>query len=552
MADARVTVSGDASGATSALQDTANATGAATEKFRLLSEGVQKAASMALQFAKDSVKAYMESERVTRQLQRATGELSDAFEKQAQILSRENAVDDDVIKKQQTLLAQWGAAPKDIGAATQAILDYAAATGKDAVGATQDLIQSVEMGGGALKRIGVQFDATGKRTEDLRRATDALAKKFAGASKANADTLEGRVDQVKNAFGDLQKAFGGMVEKFDQKTGALKTLAEMLHKIGLGAAIAYDTVSGLLSLKGGSGKGLMLNVAEQFQKAALANMGGGAAAITQPTPIGGGDNTTSYGRQQAAAGPSGADILKGAFSENEKELFGSIEVGEVGALQYQKDLIRKRYDILADDADIKDGIRKMEAQHAQQALEAAQKEAAKWAQMGETLGASFVNALTGELDKLAAGGEFDLAGFIAGLLPMIGGAIFGPLGGAIGGLAGAGIRFATSRRSHDGSWIGVPRYHSGGWLGIGPDESPAVLQSGERVLSRGEVAAMGGPSGVDRAARGGRAAVVVNISGLDTKSTKDFFEDRGGQGFKDSLRSGRGDIARLFEDLVLA
>lgn len=550
MADARVTVSGDASGATSALQDTANATGAATEKFRLLSEGVQKAASMALQFAKDSVKAYMESERVTRQLQRATGELSDAFEKQAQILSRENAVDDDVIKKQQTLLAQWGAAPKDIGAATQAILDYAAATGKDAVTATQDLIQSVEMGGGSLKRIGVQFDATGKRTEDLRRATDALAKKFAGA--AQVDTLESRVAVTQMAFEDLQKSFGGMVGAFEAKTGALMKLAELLHNIGLGAAITFDTINGLLSLKGGGGKGLALNAAEQFQKAVMANMGGGAAAITQPTPIGGGDNTTSYGRQQAAAGPSGADILKGAFSENEKELFGSIEVGEVGALQYQKDLIRKRYDILADDADIKDGIRKMEAQHAQQALEAAQKEAAKWAQMGETLGASFVNALTGELDKLAAGGEFDLAGFIAGLLPMIGGAIFGPLGGAIGGLAGAGIRFATSRRSHDGSWIGVPRYHSGGWLGIGPDESPAVLQSGERVLSRGEVAAMGGPSGVDRAARGGRAAVVVNISGLDTKSTKDFFEDRGGQGFKDSLRSGRGDIARLFEDLVLA
>lgn len=40
----------------------------------------------------------------------------------------------------------------------------------------------------------------------------------------------------------------------------------------------------------------------------------------------------------------------------------------------------------------------------------------------------------------------------------------------------------------------APRMHAGGWAGLRPDEVPAILQRGERVLSRREVQrARGGP-----------------------------------------------------------
>jgi len=39
------------------------------------------------------------------------------------------------------------------------------------------------------------------------------------------------------------------------------------------------------------------------------------------------------------------------------------------------------------------------------------------------------------------------------------------------------------------AFAGAPRMHSGGWAGLRPDEVPAILQRGERVLSRREVAA---------------------------------------------------------------
>jgi hypothetical protein len=59
--------------------------------------------------------------------------------------------------------------------------------------------------------------------------------------------------------------------------------------------------------------------------------------------------------------------------------------------------------------------------------------------------------------------------------------------------------------------------HSGGWAGLRPDEVPAILQRGERVLSRSEVAnGLGrgaGSSGVSISidARGAQAGVAEQI-----------------------------------------
>ena len=51
-----------------------------------------------------------------------------------------------------------------------------------------------------------------------------------------------------------------------------------------------------------------------------------------------------------------------------------------------------------------------------------------------------------------------------------------------------------SRQVHPAVFAGAQRYHSGGWPGLRSDEVPAVLQRGERVQSRAEVAMNGGAS----------------------------------------------------------
>jgi hypothetical protein len=47
------------------------------------------------------------------------------------------------------------------------------------------------------------------------------------------------------------------------------------------------------------------------------------------------------------------------------------------------------------------------------------------------------------------------------------------------------------------AFAGAPRMHAGGWAGLRPDEVPAILQRGERVLSRREAQSYGAGGGVN-------------------------------------------------------
>lgn len=104
--------------------------------------------------------------------------------------------------------------------------------------------------------------------------------------------------------------------------------------------------------------------------------------------------------------------------------------------------------------------------------------AARWAEAG-------LNKLGGWLfDSLFGGGMGVVSAFPGD-----------PLGGALsaiimhnGGTVGAG---GMTRRVHPAVFAGAQRYHSGGWPGLRDDEVPAILQRGERVQSRAEVAMNG-------------------------------------------------------------
>jgi hypothetical protein len=94
--------------------------------------------------------------------------------------------------------------------------------------------------------------------------------------------------------------------------------------------------------------------------------------------------------------------------------------------------------------------------------------------------------------------------------------ILGPIANALSGaLGGAGRIFANvlhaggvvgapgpGRMVSALAFAGAPRLHSGGWAGLSPDEVPAILQRGERVLSRRE--ALGG-------ALGGAGRIFANV-----------------------------------------
>ncbi len=115
--------------------------------------------------------------------------------------------------------------------------------------------------------------------------------------------------------------------------------------------------------------------------------------------------------------------------------------------------------------------------------------------------------------------------------------ILGPIANALSGaLGGAGGIFANilhaggmvgapgpGRMVPALAFVGAPRMHSGGWAGLRPDEVPAILQRGERVLSRREAAGY---------RQSGASTINVTINARDAES------------FRQSRTQVASDIAR--------
>jgi hypothetical protein len=77
-----------------------------------------------------------------------------------------------------------------------------------------------------------------------------------------------------------------------------------------------------------------------------------------------------------------------------------------------------------------------------------------------------------------------------------------------GGIVGSS---GTTRNVSPSVFFGAQRYHRGGYAGLKPDEVPAILQRGERVLSKREMAQGRGVS--QRANR--NYAITLNLSGVE-------------------------------------
>jgi hypothetical protein len=179
---------------------------------------------------------------------------------------------------------------------------------------------------------------------------------------------------------------------------------------------------------------------------------------------------------------------------------------------------------------------------------------------GLEIGQAFAGAIASAIDELSSGGDLDVGATIAGLIPTIFGVLGGlvgsiipglgtaagaSLGSSFGSIAGAGIRAAT-RRQHSGGPI--ERYHTGGFPGLGPNEVPIIAEVGEHMWSKQQVQRAGGPARVAAMANGGGGGMVqLNVSTIDARGVREFFVDQGGRGFQATIKTGRGDIARMFK-----
>jgi hypothetical protein len=171
--------------------------------------------------------------------------------------------------------------------------------------------------------------------------------------------------------------------------------------------------------------------------------------------------------------------------------------------------------------------------------------AAKARNIGGDIGQALVSAFTSAenaVGEFVKTGKLDFRDLVTSMIADLAKLaarrfILGPIANALSGaLGGAGGIFANIL--HAGGMVGspgpgrmvpaiafanAPRMHSGGWAGIKPDEVPAILQRGERVLSRREAAGYGQTSA---------PAVNVTIMARDAES------------FRQSRTQVASDIAR--------
>ena len=129
--------------------------------------------------------------------------------------------------------------------------------------------------------------------------------------------------------------------------------------------------------------------------------------------------------------------------------------------------------------------------------------------IGQTLVGAFQSAENAVGDFVKTG-KLDFSGLVTSMIADLAKLaarrfILGPIADALSGaLGGTGGLFAnilhsggtvgvagSSRMVPAMAFAGAPRMHSGGWAGLKPDEVPAILQRGERVLSRREAAGYG-------------------------------------------------------------
>jgi hypothetical protein len=330
----------------------------------------------------------------------------------------------------------------------------------------------------------------------LNAALDMLPDWAVGEGGVQIGTLDpvalGRVD---NPFAGAATAAGtAAAEAFQAAMG--KTWLET-PDLGLGTmasdargrAAAYTEASGMLT----DAATRPLASWQALQSAMSAAGTDGAAALDGATTAADGttDALNDAGTAAGGAGAAGkaAGDAMAAGAEAAKSGWGAVTAALSGYASKAKDI----------GADV--------GQALVGAFQSAEDAVGEFVKTGKLNFGDLVGSILADLAKLAV--RKSVLGPLADMLSGALGGIFAPvlhMGGMVGD--------TTAGRTIPAlAFAGAPRMHSGGWAGLRPDEVPAILQKGERVLSRRELAAQGA------AQSGGYGqSVAVTINARDAHS----------------------------------
>lgn len=167
-----------------------------------------KGIALFAELARESVDAALENERAVTRLRRVAGEYTSVLEAQADAAQIALNVSGEMVMGLQEMALRFDVVPAKVDSLTRAVIDYSKATGLDAQGAMRHLLMGLENGGAGLQRMGLAVDATKSKAEQLNQAIEQLTSRWGGAAAADAETLTGKVEALKLAWGELLETVG--------------------------------------------------------------------------------------------------------------------------------------------------------------------------------------------------------------------------------------------------------------------------------------------------------------------------------------------------------
>jgi hypothetical protein len=173
--------------------------------------GIMFGAQQILSFAKESVKAanvQLQAEGKLRQALQGREEMFDRLTKRASELQKVTVIGDEVIIQQQAFLAAQGRSEEEINKTIDAAVQLSDVMGVDIHTAVRQLDTTLEGNVGLLGKLDAGFKTL--TVEQLKNggAIDLVNEKYKGFAEKTAATGTGRLQQLQNAFGDLQEEIG--------------------------------------------------------------------------------------------------------------------------------------------------------------------------------------------------------------------------------------------------------------------------------------------------------------------------------------------------------
>ena len=227
------------------------------------------------------ISAAGQQELAEKKLESALGRTSQALLNQASALQQVSMFGDEAIIEAQALIAAFVDDEEQIKKATQATLDLAAAKGMDLTAAADLVSKTLGSSTNAMSRYGIEVTGAVGSTERLNSLTGNIANLFGGQASAQAETMTGSIEQMKNAVGDAAEAIGTLLSPVViTVTEGIKFLAEGLNMVITAfddaismsntqalvlteAGIAYENLNNLIQ---DDSLPALLNLREEFEK----------------------------------------------------------------------------------------------------------------------------------------------------------------------------------------------------------------------------------------------------------------------------------------------